>query len=557
LLRLIIRRAIEKANLKKIMKASILFLMTLCVLSTLGAQVSFTKIISGPVVNEKGNSTGTTWVDIDGDGDLDLFVNDYNKTSLLYRNEGGGVFTKITGPSVSKGLNVSWADVDNDGRIDMFTSSDSQGGRLFRQLSPGVFTATTVGGSSLGSALADYDNDGFLDLIAGDTTQSVLWHNNGNGAFVAVRNTPIITTVGNSGAVLSWADYDNDGDLDLLVATPTTTTFYRNDGGGIFKKMANGVVMDSIENVGGMTWGDYNNDGYLDVYLSRNGSFPLPSLLYHNNGNGTFTLVDQSPFKDDLGYSLNANWGDYDNDGWLDLFATEAQYGQNRLYHNNGDGTFTRVLTGPINEDLAISGPGAWGDYDQDGFLDLFVTTGLFNGPSEQPNDYLYHNEGNANAWLTVKCVGTRSNRSAIGAKVRLKATIKGKTFWQLRHVTTGDGWSGYPLELHFGLGDATNVETLSIEWPSGTVQELTGLAANQIKTITEPAQILLPAAAGAAPPFVLHGGRNLQYDLQASTDLRTWSSFNTLTITNLDGKAPFTDPAPSSDFKFYRALLH
>src|ERR1043166_6638880 len=157
------------------MKPVIFTLALRCSHFAIAADVTFTRVTTGPVVTEAGNSTGSTWVDVDGDGDLDLFVNDYNKTSLLYRNDGHGVFSKVSGPSVSKGLNVSWADMDNDGRIDLFTPRDSVGGRLFLQLSPGVFTATSVGGSALGSAWADYDNDGFLDLIAGDATQNVLW----------------------------------------------------------------------------------------------------------------------------------------------------------------------------------------------------------------------------------------------------------------------------------------------------------------------------------------------------------------------------------------------
>ena len=169
---------------------------------------------------------------------------------------------------------------------------------------------------------------------------------------------------------------------------------------------------------------------------------------------------------------------------------------------------------------------------------------------------YLYHNNGNSNAWLTIKCVGTRSNRSAIGAKVRVKATIGGTTFWQLREINTGDGWAGVPLETHFGLGNATNVETLRIEWPSGTVQEFQNVGAKQFFTITEPSRLLVSMTNGV-PQLSLQGGRGFQYDIETSTNLMTWSHLETIAITNLNGAAQITDTnVPASDRRFYRAVL-
>src|SRR5262249_20767247 len=149
-----------------------------------------------------------------------------------------------------------------------------------------------------------------------------------------------------------------------------------------------------------------------------------------------------------------------------------------------------------------------WGDYDRDGFLDLFVAQ------SYAPNR-LYHNEGNSNAWITVKCRGTVSNRSALGTKVRLKATINGKTFWQLREIDTTDGWSEN-LEAHFGLGDATNVDTLRIEWPSGAVQEFRNLAPKRFLTITEPSRLVATNANGSFQ-LTLQGGYGFQYDIETS----------------------------------------
>jgi hypothetical protein len=233
--------------------------------------------------------------------------------------------------------------------------------------------------------------------------------------------------------------------------------------------------------------------------------------------------------------------------------------GPNGLYHNNGDGTFTPVLSEPP---VSAGHPGvgfngvAWVDYDNDGSLDLFLTrfTLSSSGNDETASSLLYHNKGNTNAWLEVKLVGGVSNRSGIGAKIRLRATILGKTFWQLREITSGGGWDMHPLVAHFGLGNATNVETLRIEWPSRMVQEFHDLPARQIVTITEPPQLLASVANGV-PQFSIRGVRGLQYRIEVSTNLAAWSDIGTVTITNSSGTAQITDTNAASDFLFYRAV--
>jgi len=189
-------------------------------------------------------------------------------------------------------------------------------------------------------------------------------------------------------------------------------------------------------------------------------------------------------------------WGDYDNDGFVDLFVSTGNCypdpsncvpRKNVLYHNEGDGTFTKVTEGPVVNDVVTQCPAAtWGDYDNDGFLDLFVAQGSL-AVTPQTN-LLYHNDGNANAWLNVKLIGTRSNRSAIGAKVRVNAFYRGASRWQLRDVSGGDGNNNQQsLNAEFGLADATIVDTIRVEWPSGQVQELHDVAPRQFLTITEP----------------------------------------------------------------------
>lgn len=526
------------------------------------AQVTFTKITTGPVVADGADGEGCAWVDYDQDGDLDLYVScDSTGANLLYRNDGSSVFTKITaGATVTSGgrsVSASWADMNNDGRIDLFTSRQNNGpGLLFLQQQDGAFAQSALpsGGFSWGSAWGDYDNDGFVDLLVGDTTRSVLWHNDGQGGLVAVTNTPIVTRPNASN--ITYTDYDNDGDADLLVTGSTTTRLYQNTGQGAFMAVTNGAFPTQIEFGTGAAWADCDNDGFLDLFLCRlNFQQRPPSFLFHNNGDGTFTQITQAPFTNDTGFSVNASWGDYDNDGWVDLFVTNFGNGlKNRLYHNNGDGTFARVTEGSVANDLGNSAGSAWGDYDRDGFLDLFVANGTNN--TQERNDFLYHNDGNTNAWLTIRCVGTTSNRSAIGAKVRVKATINGETFWQLREINTGNGWGQSALEAHFGLGNATNVETLRIEWPSGAIQEFENVPAKQYRTVTEPAR-LSAAQVDGTPQFTLHGGRGMPYEIQTSTDLSAWLPLTSVAITNLNGTAPVSvTNAPSLTQRFIRAVL-
>lgn len=537
----------------------------LVAVAAIQAQSTFTKIVGRDPVIDAARCRGAAWVDFDNDGDLDLYVSNVGGTNLLYRNEGQGVFTRITdGPIVNAGagsFGASWADLDNNGRIDLFVSRQDGGrGLLFLQGMDGTFTKTAMpaGGNSFGSAWADYDNDGFVDLLVGDTTRSILWHNDGEGNLVAVTNTSIQTA--GTGGLISWVDYDNDGEPDVFVTTSTgagPAHLYRNDGNGVFTPIP-GQLNERSTRSTGVAWGDYDNDGFLDVFVCRldiNFQQKLPSFLFHNNGDGTFTQLVQSPFTTDTGFALGCSWADYDNDGWLDLFVTENEGNSNRLYRNNGDGSFSRVHSGPIATDRGDSAGSSWGDYDRDGFLDLFVATSS-GGNGSQPNDYLYHNDGNGNGWLTIKCVGTRSNRSAIGTKIRVKATINGLTFWQMREINTGDGLSQNAMEAHFGLGGATKVEMVRIEWPSGTVQEFKNIDAKQYLTVIEPAR-LVPIVRNAAPQFILHGGRNRTYDIQFSTDPSSWSLLQSVTIDSLNGTALFDDPgATNVGNRFYRAEL-
>jgi hypothetical protein len=334
-----------------------------------------------------------------------------------------------------------------------------------------------------------------------------------------------------------------------------TNFLYHNNGDGTFTRVTNTAVHLGTDTWSdgcpGGAWGDYDNDGFQDLFATGNDG--TSDRLYHNNGDGTFSVVTNIARPGGT-FSIGGSWGDYDNDGYLDLLIRTGD-GHNRVYHNNGNGTFTAITQGPIVTDN-FAGRSCWTadwvDYDNDGFLDLFVTASADNGSTA--TNLLYHNTGNSNAWLEVKLVGTVANRSAIGAKVHVHATIGGKTFWQMREVRAGGAYGG-SLISHFGLGDATNADIVRIEWPSGLVQEFQNVAAKQILTYTEPPR-LLATTMGGVPQFSLKGGRGFKYEVDSSPDLLTWSSIGTLTVTNLNGIAQIVDlNPPASDQRFYRAV--
>jgi len=558
---------------------------------SLGLDPTFSKIMTDPIVTYSAPncSVSGAWADFNNDGYLDLFVcngvNGTSATPFLFTNNGDGSFTRVTsGPPVdvpASSVSACWGDYDNDGNLDLcvanttgFTAGapnflyHNDGGGTFHRITSGSIVTDSFATLSVG--WVDYDQDGFLDLFAttfdpNGNSQCQLYRNDGDGTFSSVTEGALVTDLGSS-AGFAWGDYDNDGKTDLFVCGSRNlpeplapNRLYHNEGGGTFTRVSDPGIGSIVTDVGyskSCCWGDYDNDGFLDLVVADTSRI----LLYHNNGSGTFTRILTGDVANDTGVNLPAcAWGDYDNDGFLDLFVTDEDNASpvaNHLYHNNGDGTFTKVTTGsPVNEFSNCRGC-AWVDYDNDGFLDLFAARGDGRG------NYLYHNNwrnnGTSNGWVTVKLVGTVSNRSAIGAKVRVNATIRGKTFWQLRQITGGSGFSGCnELQANFGLGDATNADTVRIEWPSGTVQEFHNVAPRQTVTYTEPPR-LMAGSGGGVPQFSIKGGRFMQYDIQASTNLAAWSSVGTVTVTNMNGTAAIPDPGASgSDRRFYRAMSH
>ena len=549
------------------------------------AQTNFTQITNGAIVSDSGRFVGCAWGDFHNSGFQDLIVcNSIGGSNVYYRNNGDGTFTKIfQGDPVQDAdyhIYAGAGDYDNDGNLDLFVTAgayapSAKHNRLYHNNGNGSFSNVSGGGvtNQLGhfgpGVWADYDNDGFLDLFVanhgvsnanGGTNQ--LFHNNGDGTFTAMTSGAIVNDI-SVGYCAVWEDYDNDGLVDLLVLNNVANGLnflYRNNGDGTFTRVTTNIIATDLWSGGSSTaaWGDYDNDGLPDLFVTDQAG--VRNQLYHNNGYGSFTRINSGPeLVPSSGGAFNGcAWGDYDNDGYLDLFVSGGNE-KNALFHNNGDGTFTQILSGPpVNCGGVgiICGAVSWVDYDNDGFLDLFVSMNSNNQNAQGlGTNLLFHNNGNSNAWLEVKLVGTAANRSAIGAKVRIHATIGGKAFWQLREINSGGGYNDPPLVAHFGLGDSTNVDTLRIEWPSGTVQELQNVAPRQILTITEPPRLFATATNGV-PQFSIKAWPGMQFVIQASPDLAAWSPVGTITITNLNGIAQIIDTnPPASDQRFYRAV--
>lgn len=495
------------------MKPTLIFFCWLSLLPFLQAQ-QFIQVKNNPPVNKPGDSRSINLVDVNGDGLDDVFISKGLKggqNNDLYLNLGKGNFKAITADSITLDLSPSdgatFADTDNDGDLDAYVTTWYRRPNLFyTNDSKGNFThqrqgiTGQMGTYSETAAFGDYDNDGLVDIYitnsAGDK-RNLLYHNNGNNNFERVQLDWLSEALPSRSA--NWADYDNDGDLDLFVANEEANynSLFKNQGKGHFEKIANDpVVRDTFSSVTA-SWGDVNNDGYLDLFVGNAGFMqPQNNQLFLNNGKGGFTLAPTGPIQTDGGCSFGSAFADYDNDGDLDLFVSNGYCAGeivNFLYRNKGDGTFERDLQSLPNFTTPCSFGTAWSDLNNDGFQDLVVST-CKNGQNDpEPNNLLFMNQGNKNTWLEIHLSGTRSNQAAIGAKLRVKSTIKGKAVWQMREISAQTGYAGQnSLTAHFGLANAKQVDELVIEWPSGVKQQFKKVKVGQRYQLRENGKLVI-----------------------------------------------------------------
>lgn len=459
---------------------------------------------NNPIVNLSLDDywTGVAWVDYDGDLDLDLFLVNRipginTRRNKLMRNDGDGNFTAITsGVLVNDAgywFGTSWADYDNDGDLDCHVAGFPS--RLYRNNGDGSFTRITSGAigavtlAGIGTAWSDYDNDGNIDLSivwpnwmqgppsVGQPQAPHLLRSDGppNYTFTKVTSGPITARGLDTYLHQSWYDFDDDGDQDLFIGRgagiPQPDVFYKNllseTGLANFSVLTDPAF--AVEPLEGQHWNfiDIDNDRDLDAFATSWASTgppfsPEANVLFRND-NGIFNKVTGGDIVTDKNPSVTNVWGDFDNDGDLDcIVTTDSTYALN-LYSNNGDGTFQKITSGDLPNTILHQCGASLGDYDGDGDLDVFVA-------GDGVNSSLFRNDiaGNAN-WIKLKLVGAASNRSGIGTKVFAKAMINGQTVWQRRDLSAANSFFGHnSLNIHFGLGDATVIDSLILEWPSG-----------------------------------------------------------------------------------------
>ncbi|HET9714349.1 MAG TPA: CRTAC1 family protein [Pyrinomonadaceae bacterium] len=492
-------------------------------------------------------SGGVALLDYDKDGFQDIyFVNSLTvdllksngKTkSALYRNNGDGTFTDVTAKAgvgdIGWGMGVAVADYNNDGFEDLYVTCVGPN-RLLKNNGNGTFSDVSKTARvddqrwSAGAAFVDYDNDGKVDLFVanyvafdfknlpefgkgrlcqykgipvqcgprglpgdGDT----LYHNEGDGTFTDVsKKAGVSDPDGYYGMGIICSDFDEDGLVDIFVANDSTPNFlYKNNGDGTFKEIGfpAGVAVNengSEQGSMGITLGDYDHDGRLDLFVTNFDDDY--NVLYHNDGQGSFT--DVSHATNVAAVSLPyVGWGtkffDYDNDGWADLFVANGHvypqiptYRQrNFIFKNNRNGTFTELglELGPPLAEKRVGRGTAFGDLDNDGDVDIVINN-LDGAPTLLRND-----GGNANKSALIRLVGVKSNRSGIGARVKV---VSGDLV-QTDEVHSGDSYiSQSDLRLHFGLEKRTKIDLIEVRWPSGTVDKITDAKVNSIVSIKE-----------------------------------------------------------------------
>ena len=353
----------------------------------------------------------------------------------------------------------------------------------------------------------DYDNDGWLDLFIGCERQpNRLYHNHRDGTFEEVAARAGVEGGDRpwcKGA--NWIDYDNDGDLDLFLNNlKGQARLYRNNGGGTFADVSESAGIDGPY-AGFSCWAwDYDNDGWLDVYATCNDrslkdmvkgllGLPhsrMPNKLFHNLNGRRFEDRTGEAGLDVVFATMGSNYADLDNDGFLDMYLGTgdldlATLVPNRMLRNVDGRRFADISTSSGTGHLQKGHGVACGDWDRDGDVDVFIQMGgAVNG--DKYHNILFQNPGQGNRWLTVKLIGKKTNRAAIGARIKV-VTAGEKPMTIHRHVSSGSSFGANPLEQTIGLGRADRVALLEIRWPtSGTSQVFRDIPADQAIEVTE-----------------------------------------------------------------------
>jgi hypothetical protein len=496
--------------------------------------------------------------DYDNDGFEDIFVTDSDagRPNHLFHNNGDMTFADVAVKAGVAGGNdplsivsdAIWFDYDNDGKLDLLVARfgtpilyHNEGNGKFKDVS--AASGLTKFGNTIAMIAFDYDNDGCLDLLFGNYFKPVnlqdlkdphvlpndldnavngggvtLWRNTCKGTFEDVTEKAGLSKVTGWTLDVGHGDFNNDGLQDIYLACDYGTDHvFINNGNGTFREVTEKATGWDTKKGMNVDVADYDNNGWLDIYVTNITDEYMKecNMLWHNNGDGTFTDVSRETGTCETGWGWAAKFADLDNDGWQDLFVvnglrsagpesyvplllpvitttglditdvnnwpdignrTWSGYQKKKLYRNLANGTFKDISAeSGVDNDLDGRGIGV-GDFDNDGRLDLVQTNG------DQPLLFYHNVTEKPGNWIELKLIGTKSNRDAIGARVRVEAG--GIT--QVREIDGGNGYAGESTRrAHFGLGAAAKIDKLQIHWPSGLNETVT-VPLNRVTYIEE-----------------------------------------------------------------------
>ncbi len=489
----------------------------------------FVDVASALAVDVAGLSGGAVIEDFNGDSRLDIMTSSWGLRDQLryFERTDGGWFEDRTAAAglegIVGGLNLVHADYDNDGAVDVFVLRGAWLGEghpnsLLKGRGDGTFEDVTVEAGVFSAyptqtaAWSDFDLDGDLDLFIGNESNTdaglhpcELFRNNGDGTFSEIADEVGLVVLGYVKAVV-WGDYDNDGWPDLFVSRyMEENLLYRNQGGAAFEEVgAEAGVREPLDSFPAWFW-DYDNDGWEDIFVSgwratagdvAAEKLGLPGAdekprLFRNQRAGTFSDVATDMGLDRVLYTMGSNYGDLNNDGWLDFYAGTGDPDfralmPNRMFLNDAGARFLEVTYSGGFGHLQKGHGVAFGDMDDDGDQDIYmVLGGAYEG--DVFHNVLFENPGHGNRWVTLELVGTTTNRSAIGSRVRLVISELDQSRTLYRTVGTGGSFGSSSLRLEIGLRRATAVEAIEITWQAtGIVQRFEDIPLDRMLRLVE-----------------------------------------------------------------------
>ncbi len=443
---------------------------------------------------------GISFCDYNNDGWDDITMATMDSYKIAFYKNVNGVFVadNLNIPlNTDQHKQVVWVDIDNDGDKDLFVTSNNNGNKLYVNNGDSNFEDITISSGlptenleSYGASWGDYNNDGYLDVFLSnrsetDAEQNYFFENNGDNSFTDVTSQAGFDDDSHMTFCSVFFDYNNDGWQDIYLSSDkyfNQNFLYHNNGDGTFSDVSassgTGIFIDAMTT----TVGDYNNDGWFDIYITNTPTDG--NVLFRNNADGTFTDIAQFSGTKLHSYSWGAVFLDADNDMDLDLYVScefdgsNPPYRSSAFYKNRNNGTFENSTTSGFVGDAAKSYSNAIGDFNNDGLPDIAVSNINYE------NMYLWQNQTmNTNNWLKVKLTGIISNRDAVGSRIEI--SINGQK--QYRYTHCGEGYLAQNSNTEFfGLGTNATVDYVKVTWLSGTVDYVENVSANQLLEISE-----------------------------------------------------------------------